>query len=195
MERRIRTARGFSAAKDGPIQYDYESPVSGVLVYHRTVYKSISPLGYGKFKKYQWTINPKNPEYFDEDESIVVNIRNQHQAERAELIQNEARFAAIGMHSQIFFQRNMNANIVFQAIFIGDYTPQRLKDTIALVKDIFGEDAEATRSASAPRVKHVRIAKELVKLAKNLVATEQIANSRGEYENFTGKVSYPQNRI
>lgn len=36
--------------------------------------------------------------------------------------------------------------------------------------------------------KNVKIAKELLKLAKNLVADENIADKAGKYENFTGKI-------
>lgn len=38
--------------------------------------------------------------------------------------------------------------------------------------------------------KNVKIAKELIKLAKSLVATQNIANQEGEYKNFTGKIDW-----
>ena len=37
---------------------------------------------------------------------------------------------------------------------------------------------------------NVRIAKELVKLAKSLVAEENVANKEGEYENFSGSIDW-----
>ena len=38
--------------------------------------------------------------------------------------------------------------------------------------------------------KNVKIAKELVKLAKSLMAEENVANQPGHYENFTGRIQY-----
>lgn len=133
----VKVAKELVAGNAKPMEKLYTFVNSDVTVYKGIVYKTINRVR----GKHYWTRSEqKNMDNVSEDECIIVMSPSSNMDSHRKLIDSNDRFAAIQMPPKFYLQTKWKTDVLFDAMFVGMYTEEKLKKTVDLLKEILGEE-------------------------------------------------------
>ena len=128
----VKLAKILIGHRNSSLEKTFSFGKSKIWIHHEEIYKSNIMLR----GQYVWTYDTPHKDLYTKVDCIVVKARGCVM----KLYENHAKFEDIGMEfiNDLTYRRHIY--IPFNAVFIGDYSQERMDSLKALITDIFGEE-------------------------------------------------------